>query len=113
MDRNDKKRLRDHIGEHLDVSTSRLTDDEATFLKGFVDDYDGTHKGRSTTRDRTHDGWSSDGRFTRKEQLTDTFTNEVGSHQDYSYQDDDGQTGQSSRDIKDARGILNWFRDQR
>ena len=113
MDRNDKKRLRDHIGEHLDVSTSRLTDDEATFLKGFVDDYDGTHKGRSTTRDRTHDGWSSDGRFTRKEQFTDTFTNEVGIHQDYSYQDDDGQTGQSSRDIKDARGILNWFRDQR
>jgi hypothetical protein len=29
MDRNEKKRIRDYIGEHLDVSGTRLTDDEA------------------------------------------------------------------------------------
>lgn len=113
MDRNEKKQIREHVGEHLDVTKSRLTDDEATFLKGFIDDYDEEYKGRSITRERTHDGWSSDGRFTRKEQFTDTFMDVVGIRQDHSYQDDDGQTGQSSRVIQDARGVLDWFRDHR
>lgn len=110
MDRNEKKRLRHRIGEDLDVSKSRLTDEEATFLGSFIDNYDERYKGRSTTRQRTHDGWGSDGRFTRDEQFTDTFVDDVGIRQDYSYRDDDGQSGQSSSVIKDARGILDWFR---
>ena len=113
MDRYEKKRLRDHIGEHLDVSKTRLTDDEAAFLESFIYTYDERFKGRSTSRERTHDGWGSDGRFTRKEQFTDTFTDRVGIRQDYAYEDDDGQSGQSSTEIRDARGILNWFRDHR
>ena len=112
VDRNEKKKLRDHIGEHLDISGARLSDDEAVFLRDFVDDYDETHKGRSETRTRSHDGWSSDGKYTRVETFTDTFTDDVGIRTDYSYRDDDGQTGGSSTDIKDARGILNWFRDR-
>ena len=40
MDRNEKKRTRDYIGEHLDVSHTRLTNNEASFLRGFIDDYD-------------------------------------------------------------------------
>ncbi len=113
MDRNEKKRLRNHIGGHLDVSKSRLTDAEAIFLKGFVDDYGKRYKGRSTTRERIHDGWSSNGRFTRKEEFTDTFTDTIGIRLDYSSQDDDGQTRTSSTVIEDARGILDWFRHHR
>ena len=50
MDRNEKKRLRDYIGEHLDVSHARLTDGETAELAQFVDDYDEHYKGRTETR---------------------------------------------------------------
>jgi hypothetical protein len=113
MDRNEKKRLRERIGGHIDVSGARLTDDEAQFLGDLVDNYDDEYRGRSETRTKSFTGWSSDGRFTRDETYTDTFTDDVGIRTDYSYQDDDGQSGESSTEINDARGILNWFRDRR
>ena len=111
MDGNEKKRLRDHIGEHLDVSNSRLTDEETFFLRDFIDDYDETYKGQSQTRTRSFDSFSSDGRYTRKEEFTDTFTDDIGIRQDYSYRDDDGQTGEHTTEVKDARSILNWFKN--
>lgn len=112
MDRNEKKRLREKLGEHMDVSGTRLTDTEAEQLADFVDNYD-EYKGQSESRTSKHDGWSSDGKFTREETWTDTFTEDVGIRTDYSYQDDDGQSGESSAEIKDARGILNWLKDRR
>lgn len=112
MDRNEKKRLRDRIGNHLDVSGARLTDDEVIFLSAFVDEYDEKHRGRTETRTRSRVGWSSDGKYTRQETFTDTFTDDVRIRQDYEYGDDDGETGTSSYDIADARGILNWFKDR-
>jgi hypothetical protein len=111
MDRDEKRRLRDRIGEHLDVSRTRLTDDETTFLGEFIDTYDETYKGRADTRTTSHNGWSSDGKFTRRETFTDTFTDDVAIRQEYEYHDDDGQSGASASEIRDARGILNWFRD--
>jgi hypothetical protein len=112
VDRHEKKRLRDYIGEHLDVSRTRLTDDETTFLSDFLDEYDETYKGRTETRTTSHNGWGSDGKYTRRETFTDTFTDDVGIRQDYEYRDDDGQSGKSTNVITDARGILNWFRDR-
>ncbi|MEU2726735.1 hypothetical protein [Streptomyces griseoviridis] len=109
MDRHEKKRLRDYIGEHLDVSSKRLTDDEATFLSDFIDE---TYKGRTESRTTSRDGWSSDGKYTRRETFTYTFTDDIGIRQDYEYQDDDGESGTSTYVITDARGILNWFRDR-
>lgn len=111
MDRQAKKRLREHIGEYLDVSGARLTDDEAIRLGKFIDEYDESYEGRTVTRTRSHDGWSSEGKYTRRETFTDTFTDDVGLRQTYEYQDDDGQSGTSSNEIRDARGILNWLRD--
>ncbi|MEA9986070.1 hypothetical protein [Subtercola sp. RTI3] len=112
MDKNEKKRLRAHVGEHLDISGARLTDDEAEQLADFVDNYD-EFRGRSDTRTSTHVGWSSEGKYTREETYTDTFTHDVGIRTDYSYQDDDGQTGESSNNVTDARGVLNWLNDRR
>ncbi|MFI9117465.1 hypothetical protein [Streptomyces venezuelae] len=109
MDRHEKKRLRDYIGTYLDVSSARLTDDQATFLSDFLDEYNETYRGRTFTRTRSRTGWSSDGKYTRSETLTDTFTDDVGIRQDYEFQDDDGQNGSSTNVITDARGILNWF----
>jgi hypothetical protein len=110
MDRQEKMRLREHIGKHVDVSGTRLTDDEAQRLAKFIDDYD-SHRGQSRTRTWSSDGWSSDGKYTRQHRQTDTFTEEVGIRQDYSYQDDDGQTDSSFTEITDARGILNRLKD--
>ncbi|MEU0937238.1 hypothetical protein [Embleya sp. NPDC005971] len=111
VDRREKKRLRDYIGEHLDVSSTRLTDDEATFLSDFLDEYEEIYKGRTDTRTTSHDSWSSDGRYTRRETFTYTFIDDVGIREHCEYQDDDGQNGTSTKVIKDARGILNWLED--
>ena len=110
MDRTEKKRLREHVGEYLDVSHARLTDDEAVKLAQFVDEYDENYKGHSSSRTRSRDGWSSDGKYTREESFTETFTDDVCIRFDYEYRDDDGQTGSSTSVVKDARGILNWLR---
>jgi hypothetical protein len=112
MDKDEKKRLREHIGEHLDVSGTRLTDDEAQQLGRFVDSYD-DHRGKSETRTTKRQAWSSDGKYVREETYTDTFTDEVGIRTDYSYQDDDGQSDSSSTEIRDARGVLNWLKKSR
>ncbi len=112
VDRNEKKRLRERIGEQLDLSGVRLTDDEAVFLSDFIDEYDEKYRGRRETRTRSYPGWSSDGRYVRTEKVTDTFTDEVGIRTDQEYWDDDGHSGQSTHYIKDARGILNWFKER-
>ncbi|MPY12095.1 hypothetical protein [Arthrobacter bussei] len=109
MDRNEKKRLRERIGEKIDVSGTRMSDDEATFLAGVIDKYDEQYRGDSSTKTSSFTGSSSEGKYTRTETWTHTFTDEVGIRQDYEYHDDDGQTGKDSKVIKDARGILNWF----
>ncbi|MFD3543149.1 hypothetical protein ACFWUQ_27140 [Streptomyces sp. NPDC058662] len=112
MDRHEKKRLRDYIGEHLNISGTRLTDDEAMFLGNFLDEYDKTYRGRVVRpHPRTRDGWGSDGKYTMRETFTYTFTDDVGIREDYEYQDDDGLRRTSTKVIKDARGILNWFRE--
>lgn len=113
MDRNEKNRLRAHIGERLDVSGARLTDDEAVTLARFVDEYDARYKGRSRSWSRSRDGWSSDGKYTRVETFTETFTDEPGLRIDYEYRDDDGQSGATTTHVRDARGILNHLRERR
>lgn len=113
VDPSEKKRNREFIGEHLDVSRARLKDDEVEVLRDFIENYDDEYRGRSETRTSSYTGWSSDGKYTRTEEFTDTFTDDVGIRQDYSYKDDDGQTGASSRHVNDARGILNWLKDHR
>ncbi|WP_099332785.1 hypothetical protein [Actinomyces minihominis] len=112
MDRSEKKRLRAKIGEHLDVSRARLTDDEAGFLSDFIDDYD-QYRGTSETESDSYTGWSSDGKYTRKTTQTTTFTDDPGIEIASSYRDDDGQTGESRKHIQDARGVLDWFRENR
>lgn len=47
MNRNKKKALRNHIGRFLDISSTRMTDDEASFLECFINDYAKKYKGES------------------------------------------------------------------
>ena len=112
MDRNEKKKLRESIGERLDVRDARLSDDDALFLAGFLENYDDKWKGQSGTRRSSSKGWSSDGRYTRTEDYTYTFTDDVGIREDRRYHDDDGTSGEWSREIKNARAILDWFKNR-
>ncbi len=110
MNRNEKKAKKDYISKHLDTNNTRLKDEEADFLCDFIDEYDDKYKGQTKTKKRSYAGWSSDGKYIREEEFTHTFSDDIGIHEEYKYHDDDGQSGEDSRDIKDARGILNWFK---
>ena len=111
MDRNEKKEKRSFISQYLDTSNTRLKDDEVDFLYDFINEYDNKYKGKTSIETRRHDGWSSDGKFTRTIINTSTYNDDIGIHMENSYYDDDGQSGNSSSDIKNARGILNWFKE--
>src|SRR5690625_2897720 len=87
MDRNEKKRLRERIGEHLDVSGARLTDDEALQLADLVDNYE-NYRGQSETRTSSYDGWSSDGQYTPAVTPTHKSTDELGNRTYSSYRDE-------------------------
>lgn len=113
MDRSEKKRLRKKIAEHIDISATRLSDNEAQQLSDFVDDYD-SYSGTSDTRERTWKGFSSEGTYWRTETTTDTFLEEgVGIHRKTHVHDDDDTEWTDTEDIRDGRGILNWLHDNR
>lgn len=107
MNRNDKKSKRNYISTYIDTSKSRLKDDEVDTLCDFIDEYEEKYRGKSQVYKSSYDGWNSEGKYTREEEITYTFNDDISIHEEYSYHDDDGQFGHQSRDIKDVRGILN------
>ncbi|QKW22323.1 hypothetical protein HUT16_27485 [Kitasatospora sp. NA04385] len=111
MDRREKQQRRNYIGEYLDISSTRMTDDEVMLLCEFIEMYDKSYRGVTKTRTRRGSSWSSDGKYTYSETFTDTFTDDIGIRQDYQYTDDDGGRRESTTIINDARGVLNWLRE--
>lgn len=113
MERGEKKRLRDKLSEHIDISATRLSDDKAQQLSDLVDNYD-SHAGTSRTQERKWKGFSSEGYYWRRETITDTFMEEeIGIRRQTFTRDDDGTDCTSTEEIRDGRGILNWLRDHR
>ena len=112
-DRGKKKRLRDKISQSIDITSTRLSDDEAQELSDFVDEYD-SYAGTSTTRERSWKDWSSDGYYRRTETTTDTFMEDgVGIRRETHVHDDDGTEWTDTDEITDGRGILKWLREHR
>lgn len=112
MDANEKKQARAYIGKHIDVSKARLTDNEAVELREFIDRYD-DYRGTTRTQTTEDDGWSSDGKYTYRRTFTHTFTDDIGIREDFEYSDDDGGHSKKTKEIKDARGILNFLHENR
>lgn len=110
MDNKEKKEKKDFINRFLDIGNSRLKDEEVDFLHEFINNYGKEYKGKSKTKKSSYDGWSSEGKYTRIEEDKYTFTEDVGIRHDHKYHDDDGQRGEYTDLIKDARGIINWFK---
>lgn len=110
MEKSKKKEMRNKISERLDVTKTRLSDDDAIFLNDFLDNYEDKYQGKTNTETTSYTGWSSDGKYTRTTTTVTRFLDDPGIEITESYQDDDGQSGESHRHIQDARGILNWFK---
>ncbi len=110
MNQNEKKHAREFIGRFIDISRSHLTDDETKFLLDLIHGYDSDFRGRSLTHNSSNQGWSSDGKYTRTETTTYTFTPHIGIEEHQTVRYDDGQNDEYRTQITDARGILNWFR---
>lgn len=111
MDRSEKKRLREKIGERLDVSHTRMSDDDAVLLDSFLDSYESDYRGESRKKTSCDVGFSSDGRCRFKESTTYTFTDQPGVRVDYSYEDDDGDSHRSSQTLTDARSVLDVLKN--
>ena len=109
MDRKEKQAKKAFISGAIDLANGRFKDDEVDSLYDLVENrekYDGASK---TYKDR-YDGWSSDGRYTRKEETTYTFHGDesgVRIDEHYEYYDDDGQSGSIDRVLSTGREILN------
>lgn len=101
------------IGE-IDVTGSRLKDNEKQFLEAYSEQYD-RFKGKEQTVETKTDGWSSDGRYTRYTKAKHSFGDDKMSITvDNSYKDDDGQTGGSSSYVESkARNIINYFKENK
>lgn len=108
MNRKEKKMKRMRIGESLDLDNAHLSDEETDLLYDIVTNPE-DYNGRSETKRRKFRDWSSDGYYTRNEETTyNLYSDEDGVRieEDYEYEDDDGQNGNSSVVHKSARGIL-------
>ena len=106
-----RKEKRSFISQALGTSHTRMTEDETNLLFDFLTNYDDKYRGQSTSKTHTSQGRYSEGKFTRTETNTYTFEDTPGIRYDYSYHDDDGQTGSSTQFINTARGILNWLKN--
>ena len=102
------KELREKISKKIDLSSTRLTDKDASKLADFTDNI-GKYAGKSKTINHSFTGWCSDGKYTRNESTKYTVKNGkkgISIIENYSYRDDDGQTGGNTIVHTTGRAIL-------
>ena len=108
MDKKEKKSKKGVISAFIDLGSGRYKDEEVETLFDLVNNrkkYDGT----SRTYTGSHTGWSSDGKYTRDSETTYIFRGKehgVSVEENYSYHDDDGQSGSYNRVYSTAREVL-------
>lgn len=110
MDKKERESMRQRIGEDIDLKGSRLKDSEVESLFGLVTSI-GDNLGRTETLSSTDTGFSSEGRFTRRE--TDTYTISrddkgvfIGHHHENHDDDGDGLNGVYDERIGRARDVI-------
>lgn len=103
-----KKEKKQRISESIDLSNGRYKDEEVDSLYDLVTNSN-SYIGKSKTKRERTVGWSSDGKYVRDEETTYTIREDDGRiriDEDYRYEDDDGQSGESSLAHTTARAIL-------
>ena len=109
MERKERAQKRSRIGEKIDLSNGRFSDDEINQLYDIVNNPQ-KYDGKTKTHHDKYTSFSSDGKFTRTSQ--DKYTLKAGAddvqiEESYSYHDDDGQSGTQETVYKKGRDILN------
>lgn len=98
----------------IDVTGSSLMDYEKKFLDNFSTQYD-RFKGKEQTIERNDYGTSSEGKYTRHNEIKYSFPEDkMGINVNSCYRDDDdGQTGESNETIDNGRGLINFFKENK
>lgn len=110
MDKSEKKYLREEISQHFDLSGVRLSDDDALLLQSFICNFASKFKNLVVHSLKSYDGWSSDGKFTRTEEKTAQFDDDMSLRRTERYWDDDGQHGEYTDVTQNARTIVNFLK---
>lgn len=108
MKSTDKRKL---VGQRIDLGNGRFKEYELDSLLDFIDDI-GSYLGKSTTERHSKNSFCSDGKYTRDSQEKYTVCedeNGIYLCEDYSYQDDDGAHGESQKEYRTARELLNMM----
>lgn len=109
MDRKEKKRLKEEIGKHIDLSNGRFTDYEVSRLHDLVEGRD-SYDGRSKTYRSSYKTFDSEDTYRVED--TDTYifrSDEDGIRIEHEHVSDwdDGQHDVAREVTNTARGILN------
>jgi hypothetical protein len=111
MDKKEKIEKKRIISEFIDLEKSRYKDDEVDTLYNIVTNRE-KFNGLTRTIKNAFSDWSSDGKYTRKEETTYTFKSNddgVSVEKSYQYHDDDGQSDKWNGSFNTGRVILNVF----
>ncbi len=116
MDKKEKSRKRAEIKKHIDLDGAHLKDDEVNILYSFVTNLP-KYVGLVCKIQNMFTSWSSDGKYTRKEETTYTIKENASIEENYQYQDDDGENNGDgfTTEHSTARAILKviqFFGDQ-
>ncbi len=104
-----KNERREKISQFFDLGKGRFTSDEYDLMERMAYNKD-EYVGKSKTKSYSYDGYSSEGKYTRKGETKYTLLDNDGKYGlkvDESYKDDDGYKGESSTLYSLARDILN------
>ena len=109
MDRKEKKRLKDEIGKHIDLSNGRFTDYEVSRLHDLVEERD-SYDGRTQTYRSSYKAFDSEDTYHVEDTDTYTFRSDEGGiriEHEHVSDWDDGQHDESREVARTGRGILN------
>lgn len=102
----DKRKL---VGQRIDLGNGRFKEYELDSLIDFINDL-GSYLGKSTSEKHSKTSFCSYGKYTRDSQQKYTVCEDedgIFLMEEYSYQDDDGAHGESQREYRTARELLN------
>ncbi len=109
MDRKEKNRMKNEIGEHIDLANGRYKDYEVEQLHSLVKNRD-AFDGQSRTYRKSYKTFDSEDTYRVEETDTYTFRSDdsgIRIEQDWTRDWDDGQHDVSHRSYSSGREILN------
>lgn len=99
------------VGKRINLGNGRFKEYELDSLIDFIDDI-GSYLGKSITEKHSKTSFCSDGKYTRDSQEKYTVCEDeegIFLIEEYSFQDDDGAHGESQKEYRTARELLNMM----